>query len=521
MRGEVPGGVGRHPGARRGAVDQQPVRHRVRVGDAGQRELLRQVRDRLHVLRERVPGERGQLVHHRTADVAERRPLAARDREHPAPALRHDRFALGLGGVAGAARQHPQTGEGVRDQIARELLVPDGERRLVEDLRGVLLVDRDVRGIALVRLVRRAEQQHVLPRQGERDAVLVDRGGQRGLPRTGALQDEVRALGQAYGRRRVRVLHPAQVVDPRSGGVQHETGVDAELRAVQAVLQVGAGHPALGEPQPGHRRVVEDDRTRVDGRAHRHQRHPGVVHLVVAVDRDGLQVVRTQFGHIALRLRRADDVPDAVTERGERRVGEHPRAELGRAVRAALVDRQVEGERIGQVGGHLAGHRTPLEVVLRHQLHRAGLQVAQSAVEQLGGGGGGGAGEVAGVHQGHPQPGLRGVPGGGDAQDAATDHQEVVRSLGQLLPSLGAAREGAGGRVRPEGRDALQGGHVDYSSAVSSSSQPMARSTALSQLLYSRSRVSASMWGVHSAARRQLARSASVSGQKPTARPAA
>ena len=49
----------------------------------------------------------------------------------------------------------------------------------------------------------------------------------------------------------------------------------------------------------------------------------------------------------------------------------------------------------------------------------------------------------------------------------------------------------AGGRVRPEGRDALQGGHGRSHS--SSSIQPMVRSTALSQFLYSRSRTSASM----------------------------
>ncbi len=381
---------------------------------------------------------------------------------------------------------------------------------------------RDVRRIALVLLVRRTEKQHVLPRQRERDAVLVDRGGQRRPPRPGPLEDQVRALGEADGGGRVRVLHLPQVVDPGAGGVQDEPGVDTELGAVGAVLQLGAGDPAPGEAEPGDGRVVEDDRARVDGRADRHQRHAGVVHLVVAVDRDRLQVVRTQLGHIALGLGRGDDVADAVAERRERGVGEDARAELGRAVRAALVDGQVEGERVGQVRGHLAGDRAPLEVVLRDQLHRAGLEVAQTAVEELGGGGGGGAGEVAGVHQSHPQPGLRGMPGGGDAQDAAADDQEVVRGPGQLLPGLGAARQRAGGRVRSEGGNALQGGHGDAPRQLSSSSiQPMVRSTALSQLLYSRARVSASMRGVHSAARRQLARSASVSGQKPTARPAA
>ena len=118
----------------------------------------------------------------------------------------------------------------------------------------------------------------------------------------GALEHQVRALGQPDGRGRVRVLHPAQVVDPRAGGVEHEAGVDAELGAVHAVLAARrrVTRPP-GEAQAGDLGVVEDDGAGVDGRADGHQRHPGVVHLVVAVDGDGLQVLRPQLGHVARR----------------------------------------------------------------------------------------------------------------------------------------------------------------------------------------------------------------------------
>lgn len=275
----------------------------------------------------------------------------------------------------------------------------------------------------------------------------------------------MRALRQADGRRRVLVLHLPQVVDPRPGRVQHETGRHAELVTRYPVPELRAGHPAPGEAQARDLGVVEHGGTGLDGPADRHQRHPGVVHLVVAVHGHGLEVVRTQLGHVLRGLRRREQVPHAVTEGRQRRVREDTRAQLRRAVRPALVHGEVERERIRQVGGHLTGDRTALEVVLRHQLHRAGLQVAQTAVEQLGGGGGGRAGEVAGVDQGHPQARLCGMPGGGDAQNPATDHQEVVCRLGQLLPGLGTAhcrrteRGGAVGRARPESRDTLQGGH--------------------------------------------------------------
>ncbi len=121
------------------------------------------------------------------------------------------------------------------------------------------------------------------------------------------------------------------MVDPRAGRVQDQAGVDTELGAVGAVLQLGTGDPALGEAQPRDLGVVEDGGAGLDGRADRHQGHPGVVHLVVAVHRDGLEVVRPQLRHVALGLGRADDVTDTVTEGGQRRVREDTRAQLGRA----------------------------------------------------------------------------------------------------------------------------------------------------------------------------------------------
>ncbi len=127
--------------------------------------------------------QRRQLVHDRAADVAVGRPLAAGDRQHAAAALGDDRLPLGRLDAAGAAGQHPQAGERVGDQVAVEVLVADGEGGLVEDLADVGLGDRARRaGSPSYASSVVPSSSMVLPGQGEGDAVLVDRGGQRGPP---------------------------------------------------------------------------------------------------------------------------------------------------------------------------------------------------------------------------------------------------------------------------------------------------------------------------------------------------
>ena len=268
------------------------------------------------------------------------------------------------------------------------------------------------------------------------------------------------APGEADRRRRAGVLHLAQVVHPRAGGVEHQAGVHAELAAVQAVAQLGAGDPAAGEAQAGDLGVVEHHGAGVDGGAHGHHRDARVVHLVVAVDGHRAQALGTQCGHLLGGVGGGGNPAHAVAEGGQRRVQEHAGAELGRAVRAALVDRHEEGQRVDQVRGHVGGERAALLVVLRDKLDRAGLQVAQTAVDELGGSAGGGTGEVAGVDHGDLQAGLGRGPGDGRAEDAAPDHQQVVGGLAEQLAGLGAGGGAAGGALGAQGRDGCHGGCV-------------------------------------------------------------
>ena len=85
-----------------------------------------------------------------------------------------------------------------------------------------------------------------------------------------------------------RVLHPPQVVHPRPGGVEHQPGVDAELGAVGTVA---AGSARVTRPPVKRSPVTSASLSTVSagvGRGpYRHQRHPGVVHLPVLVDRPG------------------------------------------------------------------------------------------------------------------------------------------------------------------------------------------------------------------------------------------
>jgi hypothetical protein len=63
---------------------------------------------------------------------------------------------------------------------------------------------------------------------------------------------------------------------------------------------------------------------------------------------------------------------------------------------------------------------------LTHQRKRVKLEVAQAAVDQLGGGGGRGAAEIAHLGQEHAQPAALRVTGDATTVDSATDDGEVM-----------------------------------------------------------------------------------------------
>ena len=70
---------------------------------------------------------------------------------------------------------------------------------------------------------------------------------------------------------------------------------------------------------------------------------------------------------------------------------------------------------------------------LAHQPEGAVLEIAQAAVDQLGGGRGGAGGEIVLLDEQHAQAAAGGVAGESGAVDAAADDGEVVVGHGLLI----------------------------------------------------------------------------------------
>ena len=178
------------------------------------------------------------------------------DAQHPAGADGEDRLAPRVRRRAVAERQHAEPGERGAHAAAVEQRRRQGGRGLVEDLRDVGLLDRDVRRVALEVRVGRAEQQEAVPGHRERHAHVVLRHGERRRPVLAARDEHVRALAQPDGRPGPRILEPPHVVDPRPRGVDDHPRAHRDRLAVDADL--GACHPPAVERQRDDLRPVED-----------------------------------------------------------------------------------------------------------------------------------------------------------------------------------------------------------------------------------------------------------------------
>jgi hypothetical protein len=86
-----------------------------------------------------------------------------------------------------------------------------------------------------------------------------------------------------------------------------------------------------------------------------------------------------------------------------------------------------------------AGQRAALVVRLAHEAHVAEAQVAKTAVHELRRGARRARAEVAGVDERDREALARGVRGGGRADHATADHEEVVRCAPERLARRSAA----------------------------------------------------------------------------------
>ena len=196
----------------------------------------------------------------------------------------------------------------------------------------------------------------------------------------------------------------------------------------------------------------------------------GVVHLAVPVlDRPddpprsepGSEGEGPTPGELAVE-RQAGRRPAAA---GEQVVEEDPCPDVG-----ALVEPVAEGEeerdRVDQVGRDPEQDR-PLAEGLADEGEVVELEVAQAAVDELGGAAGGARRPVLGLHDPDPQAPGRGVEGGAGADDPPAHHQQV-EGLGAEDGEVGGVALGGepGHRGRAHGRSS------------SCSIQPKERSTA-------------------------------------------
>ena len=116
-------------------------------------------------------------------DPAVGRELAARHAQHPALATKVDGLPAGARGRAVPGGEDAQPGERGSHRLPPEQVGSDRDGRLGQDLLDIGLGCLDILGLAVVERVGRAEQEHALPGQSEREAHLVVRDGERRRPR--------------------------------------------------------------------------------------------------------------------------------------------------------------------------------------------------------------------------------------------------------------------------------------------------------------------------------------------------
>ena len=182
-------------------------------------------------------------------------------------------------------------------------------------------------------------------------------------------------------------------------------------------------------------------------------------------------------------------LPPPSCEAAEAAVEHEPRPQRRRPHGPSAVDGDEERARPHEVRGDHARERVPLGVRLAHEADVAHLQVAQAAVDELGGRARRGARQVAALHQRDAQPGAGPEPGDRAADDAAA-HDEQVEALAcerlervvagtpasHVSAGAAAGASGAGSRAHSAVPSSAAGGIVQSASTspIESASRPIA-----------------------------------------------
>ena len=234
-----------------------------------------------------------------------------------------------------------------------------------------------------------------------------------------AAHHDMAALDQAHRRLQRLADHGiGHFADPGPGGVdQHARGGD-----VAAAAAVEHQLPFVAPLDPHAAGAGADDGAMLGGieRVEHHQ--PGIVHPAVGIFE---AVAEQPLERLADRMMGEIDGARAGQQlaRAQPVVEEQPEPQLERRAQAGQR-RQHEAHRPDHMRGHAQQHLALAER-LAHQAEGAALEIAQAAVDQLGGGRGGAGGEIVHLDQQHAQAAAGGVAGEPGSVDAAADDGEV------------------------------------------------------------------------------------------------
>ena len=300
-----------------------------------------------------------------------------------------------------------------------------------------------------------ADQPVPTPRDHEQHALLGAQDQAGVQLQAIARHDEVDALGRGDVELAALADQMLQLVGPDAGRVDHDLGVDLELLTGDVIAHPHAGDPARLAQEAGDRHRV-GHRGSVAGRGTSHgQRVARIVDLGVLVlqrpdQRVGRQrrrdPQRAPLGQVAVAAH-ALVAAQLVVE-------QHPGADVD-ALPDAVGQRVQEGDGSHQVGRDHVEQQAALAQRLAHEVELHLLEVAQPAVDQLGGAARGPRGEVPGLHQRHRQAAGGGVQRRAGAGRAAADHEHVEGLGAQPLQGAGALRRIQGREI--VGRGGIRG----------------------------------------------------------------
>ena len=273
------------------------------------------------------------------------------------------------------------------------------------------------------------------------------------------------------------------VLGPHSGGVNGALGPDLVVGAGGQVGDAGAvDMAALVGEEAGDLRAVGGQRPQADGGAHQVDDQAGVVDPGVEEADGAGQAAGVQGGGQGGGALAAQVALDrhglAAAGAGQGQGVVHAHADRGVGALVVVLERPQEGLGLDQVRRGGAQQAAALGEGLVHEGEVELVEVAQAAVDELGGPRGGARGPVAHLHDAGAQAAGRGVQGDAGAGDAPADDQHVQalggRHLLQGALALGgvergvldgcgvggASRAGAAGGLL--GRGLAGGGHGSW-----------------------------------------------------------